>query len=100
MTKQEVKKILSHKFKDENCGFKYSDINVIKDKDQETHCIYYLITIKEYEHITFKISDNIEHDYWVEMYYTDTPNEYETYTFTDTLESAIKIVGYWISSRF
>ena len=103
MTTKEMKNILVNKFEDENCCFTRKDVSIRKSGKTTT------IIIKDYEHITFKITEDYDdylgYELYVNEFYTDYPDETEWSTFTDSkttynYETALKLIGYHIAQTF
>lgn len=98
MTIKEMKDILYKKLQDEQCYFKKSDISIKKEKN------YYIITIKDYEHIPFKMW--LENDDY--FGYIVTINEmldFENIVFLDNkkeydIKTALIYLGYYIGTHF
>ena len=103
MNTKEMKNLLVSKFEDENCCFTRKDVSIRKSGKTTT------IVIKDYEHITFKITEDYD-DYfgytlYIKEFYTDYPDEIEWNTFTEsrlafTYETALKLIGYHIAQTF
>lgn len=95
MTTVEMKDVLYNKLKDEGCYFKKSDISIRRKKNG------YTVIIKDYEHIPFTITEDID-DYFGYILYVD--REYNL-DFIDSKNgfdyfTAMLRLGYYIGTRF
>ncbi len=97
----EMKDILFKKLQDEQCNFNKSDISIVKSTSN-----IYNATIKDYEHIPFRLEFEIDDflgyvvyvQYFNGVYYKtiemfDSKKEYQTQT-------ALIHLGYYIATRF
>ena len=97
-TSREIKEILATKLREEGTYFKKSDISVKATKSG------FLIVIKDYEHIPFKLTME-EDDYFGKCVFIQTPGEEDSVVFkygkTEyPIFTAILSLGYYIGTRF
>lgn len=97
MKTAEMKEILYNKLQAENTYFKKSDISIKKVKD------YYIITIKDYEHISFKMDFEYDELFGYVVWVID--NEHNIISDTNSfinydIEYALIELGYHIATRF
>lgn len=106
MTTIEMKKIMSNKFKDENCYFRFKDISIKKIKPNE-----YNIVIKDYESILFKMSFNYDDFFGFEVWLTKYYKEGSLFVYDNIINCidskkdydvklALINLAYYISDRF
>lgn len=99
-----MKSILAEKFSDECCVFKRDDINIRFYQNG------YLITIKEYEHIQFKLWFETD-DYFGNIVHITRLDDMQWYCDNDCLifvdsrkifdvKTALIELGYYIATRF
>lgn len=100
ITTNEMKDILVAKFKDENCSFKKSDINIKK----VNNC--YDIIIKDYEHISFKMLFDKDNYFGYCVFINENcMGDIDNIIFVDNksnydIESALIYLGYHIANTF
>lgn len=103
MTIQEMKNILFQKLQDEQTSFKKSDIIIKKVTCTKPKYKKYTISIKDYEHETFKMY--LEYDNYFSYIVTILNADYEDIIFIDSkkeydIKTALIHLGYYIGTRF
>lgn len=97
MKSSELKTILYNKLQAEQTSFKKSDISIKKVKH------HYIITIKDFKHIQFKLA--FEYDDFFGFIVWVSDNNYNTIAEVVSLKeyditTALNELGYYIASRF
>lgn len=101
MKTTEMKEILYNKLKAENTYFTKQDINIKTVNENK-----YIITIKDYEHINFRMTlsiDENEYEVTISQYYNNKFDElvsYQTSRKAYDIEYALIELGYYIGTRF
>lgn len=96
-----IKETLAKKFKDEQCYFEASDVTVVRDDEG-----HYLIWVKDYEHIIFKMVWGIDpvDGYEIAIYKITQSTKsliiLEDSRFSYRFEPALIELGYYIAQTF